>query len=102
MALSRIWSAFILIAILVASVKLVTTDNKVIFSSMVTGKSGDTIKLKTVDTTTISAIQLHQLDSAKVISIGNTNVIRNPDRRLLHYQIQSADGIIETCKSAVN
>ena len=69
---------------------------------MVTGKSGDTIKLKTVDTTTISAIQLHQLDSAKVISIGNTNVIRNPDRRLLHYQIQSADGIIETCKSAVN
>ena len=44
MALSRIWSAFIIIAILVASAKMFfTAENKTIFSSMVTGKTGDTI-----------------------------------------------------------
>ena len=102
MALSRIWSAFIIIAVLVASVRMISMDNKVLFSSMVTGKSGDTIKLHKVDTTVFSAAQLHQLDSVKVFHQENQSVIRTPDGKLQYFQVQNADGIIETCKSAVN
>lgn len=101
MALSRIWSAFIIIAILVASIRIVATDNNVLFSAMVTGKSGDTMKLHKVDTTVLSSTQLQQLDSNKVLTQGNSSVIRTGDGKLQYFQIQSADGIIETCKSAV-
>ena len=40
MALSRIWSAFIIIAILVAGIRMMTGDEK-IFTRMVVGKSSD-------------------------------------------------------------
>ncbi len=40
MALSRIWSAFIIIAILVAGIRMVGGDEK-IFTRMVVGKSSD-------------------------------------------------------------
>jgi spore maturation protein SpmA len=102
MALSRIWAAFIIVAILVASIRIIGTGNKVLFSSMVTGKSGDTIKLHKVDTTVLSASQLQQLDSKKTLVQGNQSVTRTADGKLQYYQIQNADGIIETCKSAVN
>ncbi len=102
MALSRIWSAFIITAILVALIRITVSDNKVIFSSMVTGKSGDTIKLKKVDTTFLSAVMLKDLDSNKMITEANKSIIRTPDGKLQYFQVQNADGIIETCKSAVN
>jgi spore maturation protein SpmA/spore maturation protein SpmB len=102
MALSRIWSAFVIIAVLVASIRIVASDNKVIFSSMVTGKSGDTIHLRQTDTTTLSEIQLHHLDSVGYMAMGNASVKRTSNGKLEYYQVQNADGIIETCKSAVN
>ena len=102
MALSRIWSAFIIVAILVALIRIVGTDHKTIFSSMVTGKAGDTIKLKKADTSVLSAAQLHQLDSTKTLAAGKQSIVRTPDNKLQYYEIQNADGIIETCKSAVN
>jgi spore maturation protein SpmA/spore maturation protein SpmB len=102
MALSRIWSAFVIIAVLVASIRIVASDNKVIFSSMVTGKSGDTIHLRQTDTTTFSEVQLHQLDSLGNMAMGNASVKRTSNGKLKYYQVQNADGIIETCKSAVN
>ena len=40
MALSRIWSAFILVAFLVAGIKMIGGDEK-IFNRMVVGKSSD-------------------------------------------------------------
>ena len=69
---------------------------------MVTGKTGDTVRLKKADTTTFSAAQLHQLDSLKSLPAGKQSVIRTSDKQLQYYEIQNADGIIETCKSAVN
>jgi spore maturation protein SpmA len=101
MALSRIWSAFIIIAVLVALIRVTATDHKTIYSSMVTGKSGDTVKLKKVDTTTLSTAQLKQLDSTKTLAAGKQTIIRTADGHLQYYELQSADGIIETCKSAV-
>ncbi len=69
---------------------------------MVTGKSGDTVHLRQTDTTTFSQIQLHQLDSLGSIAIGPDMVKRTGNGKLDYYQVQNADGVIETCKSAVN
>jgi spore maturation protein SpmA len=102
MALSRIWAAFIIVAVVVASIRFLTTDNKVIFTSMVTGRSGDTIRLAKADTTTLDAATLQRLDAERNISVGNRLVQRAPDEQLQYYQVQGADGIIETTKSAVN
>jgi spore maturation protein SpmA/spore maturation protein SpmB len=102
MALSRIWAAFIIIAVVVASIRIIGTDNKALYSVMVTGKAGDTVKLRKTDTTLLSPTQLRQLDSNKVLAYGNSSVIRTSDGKLQHFQVQNADGIIETCKSAVN
>src|ERR1043165_4913793 len=102
MALSRIWAAFIIVSVVVASIRLLTTDNKVIFTSIVTGKSGDTVKLSKADTATLDAVSLQKLDSNKILTLGNKQVLRALDRQLQYIQVQNADGIIETCKSAVN
>jgi len=46
MVLSRIWSAFIIVAIIVASIKYLFSDNyKAIYNDMVVGKSGDTVQI---------------------------------------------------------
>jgi spore maturation protein SpmA len=102
MALSRIWSAFIIIAILVAPVRIVGADDKTLFSSMVTGKSADTIKTLKTDTAVLGLQGLKDLDAAKVLTVGDQQVIRTADGQLQYFKIQNADGIIETCKSAVN
>src|SRR6059058_4390888 len=102
MALSRIWAAFIIIAIVVATVRVMVTDNKLVFSSMVTGKAGDTIRSKKADTSLLAPSMLKQLDSLKSLTQGNRMLMRSSDRQLQYFQVQSADGIIETCKSAVN
>ena len=103
MALSRIWSAFIIIAILVGSYKLfVRDDNKSIFSTMVTGKSGDTIKIRTTDTVSVKKEILRSLDTSKVYISGEEKMLRGADGKLLVFKIQSSDGVIETCKTAVN
>jgi spore maturation protein SpmA/spore maturation protein SpmB len=103
MALSRIWSAFIIIAIFVGSYKLfVKDDHKTIFSTMVTGKSADTIKINTTDTAITSKEILRSLDTNKVFTSGDVKMIRTGDGKLLSFKIQSADGVIETCKFAVN
>jgi spore maturation protein SpmA len=102
MALSRIWSAFIIIAIVVAGIKALTSrDSKTIFTQMVTGKSGDTIKLKTADTLSSSPLFLSQLDSQKVVKEGDNKTVRYQGDKLLTFKTQSADGIIETCQTAV-
>ncbi len=102
MALSRIWAAFIIVAVTVAAIRILTSDNKVIFTSMVTGKSGDTIKLNRTDTTTLNAVQLRQLDSTGIVTPGNRLARRTADGGVQYYAVQNADGIIETTKSAVN
>src|SRR5579863_6382360 len=72
MALSRIWAAFILISIVVAAVRYVCVPaDKEIFSQMVTGKLGDTIRVVTA-------------------------APQAPG-----YKLQKADGIIGTCSYSV-
>ena len=102
MALSRIWSAFIIIAILVASAKMFfTAENKSIFSSMVTGKTGDTILVSRTAVNKSAQGVISIIDSNGVFTEGDIKTIRESDTQLKSFKIQSADGIIETCQTAV-
>ncbi|MEO6669367.1 MAG: nucleoside recognition domain-containing protein [Ferruginibacter sp.] len=102
MALSRIWSAFIIIAIVVAGIKcFVLTGNKTIFANMVTGKTGDTVKIRTIDSSNANASILKFLDSNKLYKAGEIMTMKSANGNLTEFKIQSADGITETCQTAV-
>lgn len=84
MALSRIWAAFILIAIGVAAIKYCfTPGHETIFTEMVVGKNGDTIRL------------------AAPAPAPQPASTAQPASTTQPYRVQRADGLIETCKSAV-
>lgn len=101
MTLSRIWSSFIIIAIVSAGLLAIfSPSQKAVFSNMVTGKSGDTIKIKT---TSISDAFIDSAKAEKTQSIvgNNEKLIQVGENKQMVYRIQSADGIIETCQTAV-
>jgi len=130
MALSRIWSAFIIIAVLVASVRMLTGDQK-IFTRMVVGKSSD--KYDSVFYLAIGAPQnqnlspkypefLREYGYARTDSLNKATVLLtddlahdsingmkaiNPEIKVFTYvSVQrklerKVDGIIETAKNAV-
>lgn len=103
MALSRIWSAFIIIALFSAGYKLFfVKGNEQILGSMVTGKSGDTVKISRSDSAAIPLSLWQQIDSGKVVTNGNVQLRRASGNQVQTFRIQSADGIIETCLTAVN
>lgn len=91
MALSRIWAAFIIISVLVAGIKYVFSPaDKDIFSTMVIGKAKDTIRVASRPAV------------APFLHPGDTATLRPPLTGTTSYKIQEADGLIETCKAAVN
>src|SRR5918993_4551609 len=132
MALSRIWSAFIIIAIVLASFKCFFVDgHQDIFSRMVTGKADDVNAYYALGTPTTAGILSVDSFSRRVENFGfrkkekpadaNTLVTDNlladsvrilkamyPAMKVFTYQQvlnrnqRPVDGIIETCKSAVN
>ncbi len=134
MALSRIWSAFIIIAVIVASFKAVFSGDNQIFSQMVVGKADDafdtvryvmigshanaSIVSKEAFAKYLSGYGYVTADSehaASVIISDHVNndsvaVLKRTNKNAAIYSYQSiqtklvkkADGIIETCKSAVN
>ena len=130
MALSRIWSAFILIAALVAGFKYVNGD-VTIFSRMVTGKADDaydTVRYsmqgapenisrenyrqwllgygyKVADSThapQVIIVSGAEEDSAKMLQRAYPQAEVFTYSSLQGKLYKKADGIIETCKSAVN
>jgi spore maturation protein SpmA len=133
MALSRIWSAFILIAIVVATVKSLSGD-KSIYSRMVTGKADDAydsvayVMQGSPGSAGISsregfakyllgygwlpADSLHPVaavitdnptsDSVRLYKATNPLIKVYSYRSVQSSLVKKADGIIETCKSAVN
>ncbi len=101
MALSRIWAAFIIIAIVAASFKYFS-GSKDIYSKMVVGKSGDTTATKTLDSVSLSATVISTLNTSKEYKNGENKIIRSTDNKIISYNEQSADGIISTCKTAVD
>lgn len=134
MALSRIWSAFILVAILVAGYRWIFNDDETIFSRMVIGKADDAydsvsyvmvgspaqygIESRDNFSSYLLGYGYAQKDSAQKAKViitdrldnDSVELIRtvNPAVKVYTYKsIQTrlskkADGIIETCKAAVN
>ena len=133
MALSRIWSAFIIVAIIVAAFKLFGGDEQ-IFSRMVIGKSDDAYDsvyyriIGDPQSAGISSSEAFQkylggYGYAPAGDLSGTTVLitdevendsvrilqsQNPSLKVFTYRsiqsrlVKKADGIIETCKSAVN
>lgn len=104
MVLSRIWSAFIIIAILVATLKFMFFPAyKNIYNDMVVGKSGDTIVIakQPLDAypqnikNTFQKGEVPQHDTIQYSLDTSTQTVRE-------YRIQTTDGIIETANTAVN
>lgn len=102
MALSRIWSAFIIIAVSVALFKyLPYNGEKQIFSSMVIGKSGDTLEQKKISLASADKRILSALDTAARFS-ENKITYKKTGEGLVLLKVQTANGIIDTCKDAIN
>ena len=103
MALSRIWSAFILIAIIAATFTCIfSKGGNTIYSKMVVGKTGDTSFSKTFDSSTVPATVLATLGAKNEYKNGEERIQRIADNKIITYKEQGADGVIETCKGAVN
>ena len=103
MALSRIWSAFIIIAILVAGYTcLFVKGGQTIFSKMVVGKAGDTSNTIYYDSSNVPSALLVTLKNNKETKSGENRFTKTADNKFITYKEQGADGVIETCKNAVN
>lgn len=104
MALSRIWSAFIIVAIAVASIKyLSSNDYKSVYNDMIVGKSGDTIQIGKKNLTLLSPIIRDSI--AKNPNYQEDRIHYNKkegSEDVKIYRIQSSDGVISTSKTAVD
>jgi spore maturation protein SpmA len=103
MVLSRIWSAFIIIAIAIASIKYISSSHyKTIFNDMVVGKGGDTIKVANKD---IGAFSPSVQENLKKNNDFTDNRIHYKTDSLKQnvqvYRVQDADGVIGTSETAV-
>lgn len=130
MALSRIWSAFILVSILVAAFKWITWKDTDIFNRMVVGKADDSygyymlgepgipgiskdsfvkkmnvisfsLKNKAKDSKYLFSNDLSS-DSISLLKSQNAALIVMTYSEALHRVQKPVDGIIETCWAAVN
>ncbi|HMG67322.1 MAG TPA: nucleoside recognition domain-containing protein [Chitinophagaceae bacterium] len=134
MALSRIWAAFIIVAILVASYKWMFNKDEGIFSRMVVGKADDAtdsigyyisgepqktayasreafiknlatynyVLKDSIGKATVLITDNLKNDSVTILKSINPSIKVYTFRSLQNKLIRKADGIIETCKSAVS
>jgi len=101
MALSRIWSAFIIIAILVATIKFTfQPGQEKIFSQLVTGKNTDTVSTRLVDSASLPVNVIQQLQYEKTAVWDKERVVKQ-GTTYKAFRLLPANGIIDTCKGAV-
>ena len=102
MALSRIWTAFIIIALLVAAAKFVFQPGQQhLFSHLVTGKNTDTTSVRTIDSASLPLTVHTQLGNQKTAVWGKEKVFKTGDNGYRAYRLLPANGIFETTKDAV-
>ncbi|MBX2930635.1 MAG: spore maturation protein [Chitinophagaceae bacterium] len=103
MALSKIWSAFIITAIIVALSRMLFFDaGSDMFSKMVVGKHGDTSHTKIIDSTTLNQTILTTIQKNNEYKSGEKIYTKTKDGNYISYTQQGADGILATCTVAVN
>lgn len=100
MVLSRIWCAFILVAITVAAAKFIFRGEHQIFTAVVTGKKGDLVEVKRTPFAEISPALLKTLDSTGFAKTKDS-AFQKDGSQLVHMQVQSTNGLVETCWDAV-
>ncbi len=100
MALSRIWSAFILVSILVAAAKFISGNEKQVFTAMVTGKKDDSVQVREISLSAADPALVKALDSSSRVKQGGL-VYKKRGDKIIGLQLQVANGIIDTCWDAV-
>ncbi len=103
MVLSRIWTAFILIAILVASIKFVFTGNyDSIYNDMVVGKGGDTIQIASQKFSSLPLETQQKLEKSPLLDENYIHYKTDSLKQTVTvFRIQETDGVIGTSKTAV-
>lgn len=102
MALSRLWSAFILIALLVATYQFFRDPSqKSIYSQLVIGKAGDSTKVGEMRWSEAPGSVVAGLTTDSRYTEGKLTYKREGEV-VVAMRPQSVNGILETCKDAVN
>lgn len=103
MVLSRIWSAFIIVAIIVASLKYLFSDNyKAIYNDMVVGKSGDTVQIATHNTSDLAPEIKNALLLKPTFDDNRIHYKADSATSMVKvYRVQETDGVIGTSETAV-
>lgn len=103
MVLSRIWSAFIIIAIVVASIKyLFVPGYHDIYNDMVVGKGGDTIAIAQKPMAEMTAEAQQALLGTGHYENNHIGYKADPAQQYVEvYRIQATDGVIGTSETAV-
>ena len=68
---------------------------------MVTGKAGDTIKVKTQDSLLVDAKILAAITKNKIDTTNGISTFKNGAGKYISFKIQTANGVVDTCKAAV-
>lgn len=101
MALSRIWSAFIIIALLVAAIRFTfQPGQEKVFSLLVTGKNTDTVSARAIDSAALPASVHQQLQIDKQ-AVWKKERVYKTETGYRAFKLLPANGIFETCKGAV-
>ena len=102
MVLSRIWSAFIITAILVASIKYFGSDDYTqIFNDMVVGKGGDTIQISQKKIIEFPVGLQKSLIQKSDFEDNHIHYKMDSSQKVKIYRIQETDGVIATSETAV-
>lgn len=103
MVLSRIWSAFIIVAIIVASIKYLFSPNyKTIYNDLVVGKGGDTVQIATLPITGLSPMVRDSLKKSNNFEENRIHYKTDSLKQNVQvYRVQSTDGVIGTSDTAV-
>lgn len=102
MVLSRIWSMFIIIAIVVASFKYLFSDNyKAIYNDMVVGKGGDTVAIATKPLADVPLEISEKLKQEKLVIKDKIHYQNQDTDKVRIYRVQEASGVIGTAQTAV-
>lgn len=103
MALSKIWTAFIVVALMTATIQFLFQPGQGrIFSHLVTGKNTDTVSARTVDAALMPPSVVQQLAVQKTAVWGKEKVYKTSDNTYRAFRLLPANGIFETCKDAVS
>lgn len=103
MVLSRIWSAFIIIAIAIASIKYMSSGNyQTIFNDMVVGKGGDTVQISTQKMNAFTPVVRDSLLKKNDFEENRIHYkIDSLKQNVQVYRVQQTDGVIGTSETAV-